>query len=166
MHGFVAKRRVLHYGWSYTYDRGKIAPGVEIPEFLLLLRGRLAGFASVAPEDLAEALVTEYPAGAGIGWHRDAPAFGIVAAVSLGSSCRMRFRKGQVGAWETAEVMLAPRSAYAITGEARSGWQHGIPGTPAIRWSITFRTLRKRRPPAEAPALNGDGAPHPGSGSA
>jgi DNA oxidative demethylase len=144
MHGVVAKRRVLHFGWSYTYDSARIAPGLEMPEFLVPLRARLAGFVSVAPEDLAEALVTEYPPGAGIGWHRDAPAFGIVAAVSLGSGCRMRFRKGKVGAWETTEAFLAPRSAYAITGESRSGWQHGIPATAGKRWSITFRTLRKR----------------------
>jgi len=145
MHGVVAKRRVRHFGWSYTYDSARIGPGPEIPEFLLPVRARLAAFASVAPEHLAEALVTEYPAGAGIGWHRDAPAFGIVAAVSLGSSCRMRFRRGKVGDWETAEGTLAPRSAYAITGEARSGWQHGIPAAVDTRWSITFRTLRKRR---------------------
>ena len=69
-----------------------------MPEFLLPVRARLADFVSVAPEELAEALVTEYPAGAGIGWHRDAPAFGIVAAVSLGSSCR-----------------------YALSDEGRSG---------------------------------------------
>jgi len=143
MHGVVAKRRVRHFGWSYTYDSARIGPGPEIPEFLLPVRARLAGFASVAPDDLAEALVTEYPAGAGIGWHRDAPAFGIVAAVSLGSSCRMRFRRGKVGAWETAEETLAPRSAYAITGEARSGWQHGIPPAANKRWSVTFRTLRR-----------------------
>jgi alkylated DNA repair dioxygenase AlkB len=39
----------------------------------------------------AEALVTEYTTGAGIGWHRDAPVFGIVAGISLGGTCRMRF---------------------------------------------------------------------------
>jgi alkylated DNA repair protein (DNA oxidative demethylase) len=144
MHGVVAKRRVLHFGWSYRYDSARIAPGAQIPGFLHSVRARLAGFVSVEPDDLAEALLTEYPAGAGIGWHRDAPAFGIVAAVSLGSSCRMRFRKGKIGAWETAEATLEPRSAYAITGEARSGWQHGIPPTASTRWSITFRTLRKK----------------------
>jgi len=144
MHGVVAKRRGRHFGWSYAYDSARFAPGLEMPEFLAPVRARLAAFVSVAPEDLAEALVTEYPPGAGIGWHRDAPAFGIVAAVSLSSGCRMRFRKGKVGAWETTEVFLEPRSAYAITGEARSGWQHGIPAAAGKRWSITFRTLRKR----------------------
>jgi alkylated DNA repair protein (DNA oxidative demethylase) len=145
MHGVVARRRVAHFGWSYGYESWKIAPGAEILEGLLPVRVRLAGFVGVEAEGLAEALVTEYPAGAGIGWHRDAPAFGIVAAVSLGSSCRLRFRRGKVGAWETAEAVLAARSAYAITGEARSGWQHGIPEGRERRWSITYRTLRRAR---------------------
>jgi alkylated DNA repair dioxygenase AlkB len=145
MHGVVAKRRVLHFGWSYAYDRARLTPGPEIPEYLLPLRARLATFASVAPEELGEALITEYPAGAGIGWHRDAPQFGIVAAVSLGANCRMRFRRGKVGAWEKAEVVVGPRSAYVIAGESRSDWQHGIPATDGLRWSITFRTLRGKR---------------------
>jgi DNA oxidative demethylase len=136
---------VLHFGWSYGYDSARIAPGPEIPNYLLPVRARLAGLASVTPEELGEALITEYPPGAGFGWHRDAPAFGIVAAVSLGSSCRMRFRRGKVGAWEKAEVVLAPRSAYVIAGVARSGWQHGIPSGAELRWSITFRTLRGKR---------------------
>ena len=40
-----------------------------------------------------EALVTEYPAAATIGWHRDAPMFGdVVAGLSLGAAGRMKFR--------------------------------------------------------------------------
>jgi len=145
MHGVVARRRVLHFGWSYAFDSARIAPGPEIPDYLLGLRERLGRFAAVAPEDLREALITEYPAGAGIGWHRDAPAFGIVAAVSLMAPCRMRFRRGETGQWETTEITLEPRSAYAITGVSRSGWQHSIPPTKALRYSITFRTLRRPR---------------------
>jgi alkylated DNA repair dioxygenase AlkB len=145
MHGVAARRRVLHYGWLYSFDSFRVSPGPPIPEFLLGVRERLAGFASVGTEELGEALVTEYSPGAGIGWHRDAPPFGIVTAVSLAGSCRMRFRRGEVRNWETAEIALAPRSAYAITGEARSKWQHGIPPTKSLRYSITFRTLRKKR---------------------
>jgi DNA oxidative demethylase len=35
------------------------------------------------------ALVNEYPPGAPIGWHRDAPQYGIVIGISLASTCRM-----------------------------------------------------------------------------
>jgi hypothetical protein len=57
---------------------------------------------------LADLLVTRYPPGAGIGWHRDAPQFGDVSGVSLQATCRMRFRRGQPRAWETAELTLEP----------------------------------------------------------
>jgi alkylated DNA repair dioxygenase AlkB len=42
------------------------------------------------------------------------------------------------------EVLLEPRSAYALTGAARWSWQHSIPATKELRYSITFRTLRRR----------------------
>jgi alkylated DNA repair dioxygenase AlkB len=37
--------------------------------------------------------------------------------------------------------MLAPRSAYLLTGEARHAWRHSIPATKELRYSVTFRTL-------------------------
>ena len=44
------------------------------------------------PEAFVMALINEYPRGATIGWHRDAPQYGITAGVSLLSSCRMKLR--------------------------------------------------------------------------
>jgi alkylated DNA repair protein (DNA oxidative demethylase) len=41
------------------------------------------------------------------------------------------------------EVELAPRSAYVLAGAARSNWQHSIPPVPDLRFSITFRQLRR-----------------------
>jgi hypothetical protein len=35
---------------------------------------------------------------------------------------------------------LAPRSAYMLHDEARWGWQHHVPPTKVLRYSITFRT--------------------------
>jgi DNA oxidative demethylase len=42
----------------------------------------------------------------------------------------------------THEIVLARRSAYLITGESRSAYEHHIPAVDAPRYSITFRTLR------------------------
>ena len=36
---------------------------------------------------------------------------------------------------------LAPRSAYQLCGDVRWRWQHSVPATKALRYSITFRTL-------------------------
>ena len=57
--------------------------------------------------------------------------------------------EGRVGAsrgsgWVRAEVMLEPRSAYLLRGAARSEWEHSIPPTERLRYSVTFRTLRAR----------------------
>jgi alkylated DNA repair protein (DNA oxidative demethylase) len=79
----VARRGVAHFGWLYDYDSWKIEPGPAIPEFLHGLRERAAALVAVEAEELVETLMTEYPPEAAIGWHRDAPAFDIVVAISL-----------------------------------------------------------------------------------
>ena len=149
MHGVAARRRVSFYG--QTYDEK--LPGVAFPEFLRAVRRRVAAWAGVEPDAFAMALVNQYPPGAPIGWHRDAPQYGIVAGVSLLSSCRMRLRPyvspGNLRAVAgqrrraTHELTLVPRSAYLLAGEARSGYEHSIPPVTHTRYSITFRTLRR-----------------------
>jgi alkylated DNA repair dioxygenase AlkB len=95
------------------------------------------------PADLVQILISRYPPGAGIGWHRDAPRFGPrVAGLSLLAPCRMRFQRSVRGERSVAEVELAPRSAYVLTGEARWSWQHSIPATKTLPYSVTFRTSR------------------------
>ncbi len=143
MRGATARRRVIQYGWNYSFENSRMTEGGPLPDFLLPLRQRAAAFAKVEPADLSEGLLMEYSPGAAIGWHRDAPPFGIVIGVSLLSGARFRFRRGQVRAWETTEVPLAPRSAYVLSGAARSDWEHSIPAVKELRYSVTFRTLRK-----------------------
>jgi alkylated DNA repair dioxygenase AlkB len=143
MRGVVARRRAAHFGWSYAYESWRIEPGPPIPAFLLPLRERAAGLVGVDAEAFAEALVTEYAPGAGIGWHRDAPMFGVVVGVSLLGACRFRFRREASGGAARLAVKLAPRSAYVLDGQARAAWQHSIPPTRALRYSVTFRTLRQ-----------------------
>jgi len=145
MRGQVARRRTAHFGWVYGYESWKIAPGPPLPVFLEPLRERAAALAGVEPGALAEALLTEYPAGAGIGWHRDAPQFGLVVGMSLLGACRMRFQRGTGAARQTRALELAPRSAYVLDGAVRWQWQHSIPPTKSPRYSVTFRTLRERR---------------------
>ena len=142
MRGVTAKRRIVDYGVKYSFETFKATPGPPMPGYLLPLRERAAQLAGVDGDALAEALVTEYAAGAAIGWHRDAHPFDVVIGISLLSACRFRFRRGKVRAWETMEIPLQPRSAYVLTGPARTQWEHSIPAVKALRYSITFRTLR------------------------
>lgn len=152
MRGQVARRRTAHFGWQYGYESWRIAPGPPIPEFLLPLRARAAPLAGIEAERFAEVLVTEYPPGATIGWHRDAPMFGVVVGVSLLAACRFRFQRGKGAARETGAITLAPRSAYVLDAEARWRWQHAIPAIPALRYSVTFRTLRTAVTPGRPPS--------------
>jgi alkylated DNA repair dioxygenase AlkB len=73
------------------------------------------------------------------------PQFELVVGISLLGTARMRLRRYPHvthAAKRSLFVDLAPRSIYSLTGEARWGWQHAISPTPALRYSITFRTLR------------------------
>ncbi len=144
MRGVAARRRVIQYGWKYSFESFKATQGPPMPEFLSGIRDRAAAFAGVPPEHLSEVLVTEYTEGATIGWHRDAPPFGDVVGVSLLTPCRFRFRRGRTGAWETTELVVNPRSIYLLRGPARTEWQHSIPAVKELRYSITFRTMRKK----------------------
>jgi DNA oxidative demethylase len=144
MRGQIARRRTTHFGWIYGYESWRIEPGPPIPAAFLPLRARAARVAGVDADELVEVLVTEYPPGAGIGWHRDAPQFGTVIGVSFLAPCRMRFRRGRSETRETRAFVLEPRSAYVLDGAVRWAWQHSIPPTKALRYSVTFRTLRDR----------------------
>ena len=140
MHGVEARRRARHYGLGYDYGARQPRPGEELPDWLRALRDRVA---EAHPGEYVEALVQRYPEGSTIGWHRDAPAFGDVAGVSLGGSARLRFQRGKGGERRVWEVLAQPRSLYVMSGPSRWSWQHSIPATKELRYSITFRTLRQ-----------------------
>jgi DNA oxidative demethylase len=143
MHGVVAKRTARHFGVDYDYERRAPVEAAEpVPPWIDPVRTRAAELARLAPAALVEVLVQRYPEGAQIGWHRDAPMFGTVVGVSLLSSSRLRFRREIGGELETYELELPPRSGYVLAGDARTNWQHHIPATKRLRYSITFRTLR------------------------
>jgi DNA oxidative demethylase len=142
IHGQAAKRTARHFGLDYDYEARTPMPGEPVPEWLLPVRARAAELAGHEPEELVEILVQRYPPGSTIGWHRDAPAFDTVVGVSLGSACRLRFQRGKGAQRRVWELVLEPRSGYVLAGKARMSWQHSIPPTKDLRYSITFRTLR------------------------
>lgn len=141
---YTARRRTLAFGSKYDFSSNELDTAAPIPEFLLPLRERVAAAAGIEAGRFADALVTEYRPGTPLGWHRDVPEFETVAGVSLASPCRMRFRRYPPvpRSRDTIDVALEPRSLYVLRGEARWAWQHSIAPTPALRYSITFRTRR------------------------
>jgi alkylated DNA repair dioxygenase AlkB len=140
---YTAKRRIVSYGGRYDFNANRLHAAEPIAPFLHPLRDRVAKWTGVSAERFTHALVSEYAKGTQLGWHRDVANFELVVGVSLLSAARMRFRRypPQPRARSIA-LELAPRSVYRLAREARWDWQHSVPPTPALRYSITFRTLR------------------------
>jgi alkylated DNA repair dioxygenase AlkB len=143
---FRAKRRIKSYGGRYDFSANQLLEAEPIAAFLQPLRERVADWAGQSAKHFTQALVAEYAPGTQLGWHRDVPDFELVVGISLGSACRMRFRRYPPKQRERSfATVLAPRSIYRLEGEARWEWQHRIPPTPGLRYSITFRTQRDMR---------------------
>jgi hypothetical protein len=149
MRGVAARRRVAFFGGSYEIAGTLTSP---LPAFLMPLRHMMATWAGMDAGAFAMALINQYPPGAPIGWHRDAPQYDVVAGISLLSSCRMKFRPyvRQAEApgedrrrTATHEITLERRSAYLMTGDSRNAFEHHIPAVTSLRYSITFRTVRR-----------------------
>jgi DNA oxidative demethylase len=138
--GWFGKRETVSFGWRYDFNDARLHVAPPLPEFLLPLRERAAAFAEVAPEALEQALVIRYDVGAGIGWHRDRPAFDRVVGISLAAPCVLRFRRRRGAKFQRYSVDARPRSAYLLTGEIRHEWEHSIAPLEQLRYSLTFRS--------------------------
>ena len=142
--GFFGNRRVIAFGWRYDFNDSSLKRAADIPDFLLPVRERAAEAAGFPPVAIEQAMVTEYPPGAAIGWHRDRSIFGEVIGVSLASQCTLRFRRKIGEKWDRASIILDPRSAYLLKGPVRADWEHSIPPVAMLRYSITFRTMKSK----------------------
>ncbi|HYG04527.1 MAG TPA: alpha-ketoglutarate-dependent dioxygenase AlkB [Chryseosolibacter sp.] len=144
--GYEAKRKVASFGYDYSFDDRALSKGKPIPEGFHDVVAKAASALSLSIDAFAELLITEYPAGAVINWHRDAPPFDVIAGISLLSDCIFRFRPHEKMKQNRRSVISLPvmqRSLYVIKGAARSDWQHSIAPVRDVRYSITLRTLRK-----------------------
>jgi alkylated DNA repair dioxygenase AlkB len=133
----------VSYGGRYDFSARRLATAEPIAPFLLPLRERAAAWMGCAAESLTHALIGEYAPGVQLGWHRDVPDFELVVGISLLGACRIRFRPYPPRPRaKSVGLELAARSIYGLRSDARWHWQHGVPPVPALRYSITFRSLR------------------------
>jgi DNA oxidative demethylase len=142
LHDTPSQRLVLSFGLALVtgaYDAGPAAP---IPAELPWLRERCAGLMGRESEELVDLLVARYPLGAR---DRLAPR---CAAVRRGQRHLVADRVPDAvpprPTPRLADGRTYPRarSAYVLSGPARTQWQHHIPPVTQERWSMTFRTLR------------------------
>lgn len=138
---FEGKRRVAWFGWQYDYDVRQLVRVDDIPAWLRPLIERIEAFDRCAPGSIRQVLMTEYEAGAGIGWHRDKPHFDRIYGLSLRTHCRFRFRRKRDRKWERYTLEAEPCSLYRLDGPARHEWEHSIPDVASLRYSVTFRTM-------------------------
>jgi hypothetical protein len=80
--GYEAKRRVASFGLDWSFERKELSKGKDIPAAFHWLIERVAIKLSLPPRAFAQLLVTEYPIGSVINWHRDAPLFQLIAGIS------------------------------------------------------------------------------------
>lgn len=142
---YEGKRRVASFGFRYDYTLRKLQQAGPIPAWLTPTIAAVEKFGDLPPGSVRQILCTEYDAGVGIGWHRDKPQFEQIFGLSLGASCKFRFRRAAGETWQRFALTAEPRSLYRMTGESRRTWEHSIPGVEQRRYSITFRTMRDER---------------------
>lgn len=146
--GFEAKRKIASFGYDYSFDKRSLSEGKEIPSIFYPLMEKVAQETGRRKEDFAELLITEYPVGSVINWHRDAPPFDMIAGISLLSDCTFRLRpheKTRRARGSVLSLNVQRRSLYIMAEESRSEWQHSILPVELVRYSITLRTLREVR---------------------
>ena len=123
------------YGYRYSHaNRAAFRIG-ELPPWVSELAVGLCrdGFLPKVPDQM---VANDYPPGSGIFAHVDQAVFGdVVASVSLGSTCVMRFAHRESDRSE--ELLLEPRSVIVLSGDARWAWQHEIPARAIGTWQGT-----------------------------
>ena len=137
---YEGRRRVASFGFRYDYSLRRLEEASPVPAWLGPVTEMVEAFGGPATR-IRQVLCTEYDAGVGIGWHRDKPHFERIFGLSLGSSCRFRFRRRSGNKWQRFTLEAGPRSIYLMSGASRSQWEHSIPAVEAPRCSITFRTM-------------------------
>jgi len=145
-HEYEAKRKVISFGQGWSFTEQRLKQGNPIPAQFDFLVTKIAGQFSMAKEQVAQFLITEYPVGAVINWHRDAPPFEIIAGVSLLANCSFKLRpqdKEKQTRSATISLQVHRRSLYCMQGTAKSEWQHSTAPVNKVRYSLTFRTLKK-----------------------
>jgi alkylated DNA repair dioxygenase AlkB len=143
--GYKAKRKVASFGYDWSFEKQTLSKGSDIPETFHWLIERVAASLSLSPSDFAELLVTKYPVGSVINWHRDAPPFALIAGISLNEDCVFKLRPYEKEKQSKKSIVSLPvkrRSLYVMQGEAREAWQHSIEAVKKVRYSITLRTLK------------------------
>ena len=144
-HQYEAKRKVISFGRGWSFTEQQLKQGDPIPGAFHFLVQKIAKQLKIPEDKIAQFLITEYPVGSVINWHRDAPPFDIIAGVSLLSNCNFKLRpyaKEKQTRSATISFPVERLSLYTIQAEAKTAWEHSTAPVQQVRYSLTFRTLK------------------------
>lgn len=141
-------RKVIHYGYSYSYKKsgGALEKIEDIPDLLQELR---QGIPLENRNDLNQCIINMYEPGQGIAPHiDDIYLFGdTIVSFTLFSSREISFTREK----ERIDILTNPNSVYILTGDARYSYKHemrkrkkdkNIPRGRVV--SITFREYTEK----------------------
>lgn len=143
-HQYEARRKVISFGSGWSFSEQRLVTGNPIPAAFDFLITLIAENLAIDKKQIAQFLITEYPVGSVINWHRDAPPFAIIAGVSLSADCIFKLRPHDKSKQTRKAVINFPvsrRSLYTMQGASKTEWQHSTAPLENIRYSLTFRTL-------------------------
>ena len=141
-HGYQGNRRIYAFGHKYMFAGQEPRADASIPDYLRPLTDIASQISGMPANAFEQLMVTEYAPGAGIGWHRDRPAYEDIVAVSFLAPCTLRLRRKVGEDWERRFAHIEPRSVYLLHGPVRDSWQHSITPMDVLRYSVTLRTFR------------------------
>lgn len=146
-------RRVIHYGYLYSYTGGPLQPTDPIPSLYDSIRSRIGTlcsstsplcvfenpssafenpFSTVEKEiqtsqapTFDQLIINRYLPGQSISPHTDhTTKFGpVIACLTLGSGVEIQFTRPK---HESFKIYTEPNSLYIMSGDARYFWKHGI----------------------------------------
>jgi len=138
----MLKRSYAQFGHSYVSTGQRLTAATPFPSFLVKLGQKVTPYISDGTT-FEQCIITNYPSGAGIGWHTDADKFGdCIIGISLGGTARMQFRLNTAKNI-VFEQIIAPGSIYVMCAAARWDHQHQIVPQKTERYSLTLRTIKR-----------------------
>lgn len=138
--GNTDTRKVIHYGYEYSYNRSGLNPADPIPPKYLKLLRRAKKYLRLEkyPDQL---ILNNYKPGQGISPHTDhTKQFkDFILCLSLGSDTSIRFTHESK---DPKNINIQNRSLYIMSDESRWSWKHGFTLDKKLsvpRISLTFR---------------------------
>ena len=124
-------RRVIHFGYSYSYDRSGIKKIKDIPSIFknIIIPERINQIINtdLIKNNMDQLIINEYKPGQGIAAHIDHEKFfgPIIICLTVFSGTEINFIN-KFNDLDVKTIRVEPRSLYIMSGDARYKYKHEI----------------------------------------